>query len=75
MATAMTTIGAGCVSEKSEETKMSELDKLERLEAEGNGLHSPEVLRFVDREAGVVIYEGLGGGGVTSVPLSETDLE
>jgi hypothetical protein len=70
---AMLIAGAGCTSNENTENKMSELDNVKNLQSEG--LDSVEVIRFIDREAGMVIYQRDGTiGGMTSVPLSETDL-
>jgi hypothetical protein len=52
---------------------MSELTDVKRLDEEGIG--GPSVTRFIDREAGVVLYDSSmgSGGGVTAIPLSETN--
>jgi len=69
----MLTIGAGCASDANEGDIMSELDSVKKLQSEGFG--GVEVIRFIDRKAGIVIYQRDGTiGGMTSIPLSETDL-
>ncbi len=68
------TVASGCVSDADEEDIMSELTDVERLKEDG--LSGPSVTRFIDREAGVVIYQSVegNGSGVTAVPISETNL-
>lgn len=75
LGTAMLTISAGCASDADEEDIMSELTDVTKLKE--NEFGGPNVTRFVDREAGVVLYESWDGAGegVTAIPLSETDLE
>ncbi len=71
----MLTVGAGCASDSGEDI-MAELDNVTQLKEGGFG--GETVTRFVDREAGVVMYQTAingYGGGLTAVPISETDLE
>jgi hypothetical protein len=54
---------------------MSELTDVKRLGT--TNIDGPGVTRFIDREAGVVLYDSWkgAGGGVTAIPISETDLK
>lgn len=64
---------AGCTEDTSQKEIMSELTDVKKLYSKGIG--GPDVTRFIDREAGVVLYNSWSGaaGGVTAIPLSETN--
>lgn len=67
---------AGCTENKSQKEIMSEITDVKSLHKNTKGLMPDvDVLRFIDREAGIVLYvENEGAGvGITSVPLSETN--
>lgn len=74
LGSALVAVTAGC-AEKTGEEAMSELTDVKNLDGK-NGINEVEATRFIDREAGVVLYSAWrgAGGGVTAVPISETNL-
>lgn len=72
---------AGCTDDESQEEIMTKIDNADVLEPEGDGIgNSAKILRFVDKEAGTLVYAQLGAmgiknGGMAALPISETDLE
>lgn len=75
LGTAFLTIGAGCSADTTEEDIMSELTDVEKVKSKG--LTGPDATRFIDRGAGVVLYQTTVGGygaGLTAIPIEDTDL-
>lgn len=79
--TAIVATSAGCTDDKSEGDIMTEIDNANVLKPSGDGRgNGAKILRFVDDDAGTLVYVQLGAmgfknGGMAALPLSETDLE
>jgi len=75
LGSAIVAVTAGCAEKSTEET-MSELDNIETIEVD-SGFESGKCIRFVDEEAGMLIYMqvgamGIKSGGMAAVPIGES---
>jgi len=70
---------AGCTENTSQKEIMSEINNVAVLRPEGEGVgNDAKMLRFVDDEAGTLVYAqldsmGIKSGGLAVLPLSETN--